>query len=268
MELLIVVGIIALLTAIIALAFRGVRAQARRTTCAANLHGVGLALGTYAMSSRRWLPTRFQGVDSVFDTFRMRTNDGQYRNLGLLLPYLDKPETFYCPSQDQDGSPGIAYNTRGNPWGGPPGQQARASRLALPVLLAPVAGWNGVSSTDADNSTTQPGVGNSGPGPGVNSSFPARACHTGAATPRWTTLNYGNKVVYSDFIGVDDWPGRGRYREGLQAPHDGAGCNRLFGEGSVGWAPSEPLNRLRPITASEPTMDQLIEYYQLLDVLP
>ncbi len=45
--------------------------------------------------------------------------------------------------------------------------------------------------------------------------------------------NYSNKVIYSDFIGVDAWPGRGRFQRQISNPHRSRGYNRLFGDGSV-----------------------------------
>jgi hypothetical protein len=84
----------------------------------------------------------------------------------------------------------------------------------------------------------------------------------------WTLPNHSNKVIYSDFIGVDRWEGRGRLPNGLSAPHDSQGYNRLFGDGSVLWAAGGRLDALRPVGPAEPTLVELMEYYRLLDVLP
>lgn len=55
-EILVVVGIIALLISIIMPAFKKARTQARRTTCASNLHQVGLAMMSYMQESRDRMP--------------------------------------------------------------------------------------------------------------------------------------------------------------------------------------------------------------------
>ncbi|MGQ9650876.1 MAG: prepilin-type N-terminal cleavage/methylation domain-containing protein [Phycisphaerae bacterium] len=56
-EVLVVVAIIALLVAILLPSLRKVRENARATTCACNLHQVGLAIEVYACEQRNWLPT-------------------------------------------------------------------------------------------------------------------------------------------------------------------------------------------------------------------
>jgi hypothetical protein len=86
--------------------------------------------------------------------------------------------------------------------------------------------------------------------------------------PRWTLLSYANKVVYSDFIGVDDWPGSGKFSGHLRAPHRSEGYNRLFGDGSVFWVGDAAVDSVRPVDATPPTHEELYQYYQQLDVLP
>jgi len=104
----------------------------------------------------------------------------------------------------------------------------------------------------------------------VNSAYPARGRGAGGVgLPAWTLLNHTNKVIYSDFIGIDEWPCDGRLTGPmLQAPHESEGCNRLFGDGSASWAGAGPINALRPVDANVPTDQELLDYYRLLDVLP
>src|SRR6476620_2394348 len=55
-EILVVVGIIALLISILMPSLKRARAQARRTSCASNLHEVGLAMMSYLHDSHDHMP--------------------------------------------------------------------------------------------------------------------------------------------------------------------------------------------------------------------
>lgn len=231
-ELVVVVLLIGLLTTILLPVLGRVRDLGMRAQCAANLHTLGIACSAYAMSNQSALPEHFAAPNPPFDSFWMRQDGGELVNLGLLVPLADAQETFYCPSHEADTNPDIAQGAAGNKWGGPRGK-------------------------------------GHGPPPGANSSFSARArWPNGTALATWSILHHGNKVIYSDFIGVDDWPGRGRFRGPLFASHAGEGCNRLFGDGSALWCSAAPLNDLRPVGPETPTPEELMEYYELLDVLP
>jgi len=231
-ELTVVVLLLALLTTILLPVLRHVRELGMRGQCAANLHAIGIACTGYAMSNQSTLPEHFASPNPPFDSFWMRRGGGELVNLGLLASLADAQEAFYCPSHKVNTSPDIAQGAGGNKWGGPRGK-------------------------------------GHGPPPGANSSFPARArWPDGRALATWSILHHGNKVIYSDFIGVDQWPGRGRFHGPVFAPHAGDGCNRLFGDGSALWCSAARLNDLRPVGPDTPTPQELMEYYELLDVLP
>ena len=55
--------------------------------------------------------------------------------------------------------------------------------------------------------------------------------------------DYTEKVIYSDFIGVDEFQGGGIIKGWILAPHKGQGYNRLFGDTSVRWTRPGPLTR-------------------------
>lgn len=239
-----VVVIVALLAACLLPALSHARRAAIRAQCAANLHQVGLAVATYSIVYHSRLPTHHVEPGLAFDTFAMSLSDGSDVNLGLLVAYTGGP-AFYCPAQPADRSPDIAYDSLHNPW-------AWRRGPGEPQPWGPAPGPGG-PPTPA----------------GPNASYATRSRGpAGAAGAAWTELNYSNKVIYSDFIGVDDWPGGGRLAHGLRAPHDGEGYNRLFGDGSVLWATSERIHAVRPVGPMEPTPHELLEYYELLDVLP
>ena len=258
-ELVIVVAVVVALLAFLAPLVGRIEARRQRLACAANLHSIGTATASFALDHSRRLPAHYGGGAISFDTFWMRRNNGEYVNLGLLLDYVGTPEQFYCISHDGGSSPNIAFDTPPNNWyrrskvsRGGDGFRAPSGLMGLPSL----AGLD------------RPPVKHDPPN-GVNSSYPARSRdYPREGLPRWSMLNYTNKVIYSDFIGVDGWPARGRFSDALRAPHDSQGYNRLFGDGLVAWVDSEKINAFRPVDADEPTPEQLHEYYKLLDVLP
>ena len=251
MEVLVVTVILALLAALVVPVLFSVVQYGHRTTCAANLHNVGVATGSYAVDHYRALPTHHGGGTVTFDTFWMTDEANQPVNLGLLADYVSSPELFYCPTQTEETSPSIAYNSSANKWNwkkdkdnGGGGGRGRFSFSMAGVKL------------DEVNA-------------GLNSSFAARSReHNKWSLPRWTLLNYGNKVIYSDFVGIDGWPGGGRFQTPIRAPHQSVGCNRLFGDGSVLWADAADINIGRKVGRNTPNARQLYEYYLLLDVLP
>lgn len=248
-EVVIVVAIIAVVTAILIPVAGEVRRRGIRLRCMGNLRQVGLAAAAYTVDHRFHLPTHHRDSALAFDTFLMQRDTGQPVNLGLLVDRVSSPSALYCPSQDVERSPDIAFDSPQNRW-----------RWRSGAGAGPGAG---------------PGPGGPGPGPGPsepagpNASFAARfRSDAGGVEPAWTMLNYSNKVIYSDFVGVDDWPGRGRFTGPLRAPHDSRGYNRLFGDGSVLWADSSTLNARRPVGPAEPTLSEMRDYFDWLDVMP
>ncbi len=245
-ELIVVVAIVGIAAAIAIPTVLGVRERNIRVACAASLRNVGLGTSAYALDTRGTLPTHYARGDVVFDTFAMRhkKNDeyGLYVNLGLLTGYVENPASFYCPSHDADHTPSLAHDAPGNRWHGPP---PWAHGHGPPIPATP------------------------GPPERMNSSFAARCRYqAGRPAPRWMLINHANKVIYTDFIGVDGWRGSGPFSETVLAPHAGKGYNRLYGEGSVSWVDTADVEADRPIDAEAPTAAELRDYFQRLDVLP
>ncbi|OQB86038.1 MAG: hypothetical protein BWX88_01440 [Planctomycetes bacterium ADurb.Bin126] len=256
LELLVTIGVISLLLGILVPSLLRVRFTNARTVCAASLRQMGLGVWSYAINNSATLPIHHDDKNDPFDTFVMcRLEDEELVNLGLVVPYVQEIGPFYCPSQDAVTSPSLGCNTPENRW--------------VESDVANVAGISGGEIIGlAKPPKTKPG-GPPEPPAGLNSSFAARTrAYKDEGLPSWKTFNHANKVIYSDFVGLDKSPGRGRFKKRISAPHGGEGCNRLFGNGSVQWADMGPLNNLRPVGPAAPNARELYEYYKLLDVLP
>lgn len=129
-ELLVVIGVIALLISILLPALTKARAAAQRTACLSNLRQVHLAFVFYAQAFNdqvpigcRNSPNKLGGIVTQFDSMiysgdTTGKTSGQYVLFGYLYPanLMRAPNIFYCPSQTD---PKTSFNTSANPW--PPG---------------------------------------------------------------------------------------------------------------------------------------------------
>lgn len=120
-ELLVVVAIIALIIALILPALGRAKEQSRRTVCAANLKGIGIAINVYAEENNNRIPPFYRGIkDNQWYQFGWGpfTTAPYYQpwttfigafppnawtgtnNIGLLyeLQLITNPHNFYCPS--------------------------------------------------------------------------------------------------------------------------------------------------------------------------
>ena len=95
-ELLVVIGIIALLIALLLPTVSRAREQSRRTACLSNLRQLGLAMIMYANEHRDRLPNS-NPPNTVLDYFAT-----DYVLITLNERYLKAPAVFHCPS---DGDP-------------------------------------------------------------------------------------------------------------------------------------------------------------------
>jgi prepilin-type N-terminal cleavage/methylation domain-containing protein/prepilin-type processing-associated H-X9-DG protein len=132
-ELLVVIGIIALLIGILLPALNRAREQANVTKCASNLRQIGIASLLYANDNKGFLPLRGQYFKSndpnqgrfqlkePFYTYQVKSAGHPYEvermvQLGLLVvkKYIKAPEALVCPIGMDD--PSFGYNSMAKPW--------------------------------------------------------------------------------------------------------------------------------------------------------
>ena len=139
-ELLVVIGIIALLVSILLPALNRAREQAQRTKCLANLRSIGQMVTIYVNLHKGALPLGFWTNSDGAPTKAVQNNYGiafretgfgpaavlRFNGLGLLYPAgligtglqnntASEGEVFYCPSFVED-NPDHTYNGSSNPW--------------------------------------------------------------------------------------------------------------------------------------------------------
>jgi len=186
-ELLVVIGIIAVLVAILLPALQKAREAARRTQCLSNLRTIGQALYLYAHKYKDQVPLGFssggggatRAYQNNYHLFRRSPGSvnghpgtvGRYVGLGLLMPANciseGEGQVYYCPSfQDLEH----AYDTALNPWGpsqrGPTGPTSvqssyscrtsdpTSTRSEIPNNEEPLGGDRGVGWTTGGAGST------------------------------------------------------------------------------------------------------------------
>ena len=115
-EMLVVIGIIALLIAILLPTLNHSREAARRVSCLSNLRQVHAAFQLYAMANHDQVPLGYRTASKQFNSMVFSTTGGNHWVLfGLLYNagLLNNPAVLFCPSEN---NPKFMYNTSANPW--------------------------------------------------------------------------------------------------------------------------------------------------------
>jgi prepilin-type N-terminal cleavage/methylation domain-containing protein len=116
-ELLVVIGIIALLISILLPTLSKAREAGERTVCLSNLRELGNAIRIYAAQNKDQIPIGYmdQHQFSYFVNWRNQ-NGTKLSMMGLLAVsrLTSNPKAFYCPTLIED--PSWGYNTPNNRW--------------------------------------------------------------------------------------------------------------------------------------------------------
>jgi prepilin-type N-terminal cleavage/methylation domain-containing protein/prepilin-type processing-associated H-X9-DG protein len=117
-ELLVVIGIIAILIGILLPAIARARESARRAACLSNLRQTSLAFRFYAHDHRDQVPLGYRAGIKQFNSMVYSSTAVQLVVFGWLYAggYMRTPQVFFCPSEVD---PRSMFATNENPW--PPG---------------------------------------------------------------------------------------------------------------------------------------------------
>lgn len=121
-ELLVVIGVIALLMSMLMPALGRANAAAKRTLCLSNLRSVYSAFSAYSQANRGQVPLGYRIVggnpSKQYNSMVYSATTGKFVQFGLLYKagLMTPPAAFFCPSET---NPQSMLNTPTNPW--PPG---------------------------------------------------------------------------------------------------------------------------------------------------
>ncbi|MGE5609337.1 MAG: type II secretion system protein [Bacillota bacterium] len=117
-ELLVVVGIVAILAAILLPTLTKAHEASLRTACLSNLRQVHASFQLYAMDNKDRVPLGYRGGRKQWNSMVYSATVGRLVLFGVLYGRgaMSQPRVFFCPAET---NPRAMFNTPENPW--PPG---------------------------------------------------------------------------------------------------------------------------------------------------
>jgi prepilin-type N-terminal cleavage/methylation domain-containing protein/prepilin-type processing-associated H-X9-DG protein len=241
-ELLVVIGIIALLISVLLPALNKAREQAKRTQCLSNLRTMGQFINMYANANKGAVPL---GSDRAIQTnYRLLSSAkrDQYQMLGLLIPAfrISDGRFMYCQTADQASK---QYNTPANPWPwpevsptSPSVQMAYGSRpsrkmgAATGTPVVPGVTWGNIAEFN-EQPWTWPGTsGDATAGFRFDQLLPPASGKPPRPMPKITQIK--STAIVADLLGSSD---------AIKQTHKD-GVNALYGDGSARY-----YKRTRPL---------------------
>ena len=131
-ELLVVIGIIALLIAILVPTLTKARSAANRAVCLSNQRQLASAMHSYTYDNKGAFPYNFDGMNASLSWYvwykeaeAYKFTDGGWFGLGMLFRknYIKDPKAFYCPEMREEK---FTYPTGWVGWGGASGRDRKS----------------------------------------------------------------------------------------------------------------------------------------------
>jgi prepilin-type N-terminal cleavage/methylation domain-containing protein len=253
-ELLVVIGIIALLISILLPALNRARDQARKTQCLSNLRTQGQIMQMYMNQNKGALPVGTWGAYPEYGYVLWQQTNAIHIGLGLMMPAGLIPtdpvqdvntgdgRMFYCPVQTNQGS---GYNDPGNEWYGTPGAATRMSYTQRPEWRYENKSWvTHIWNADA-----------------ANGSHVRTPVYPAAWFPK--AKDFKERALVMDML-VN--PSHDSFLQGHKT-----GCNVLYSDWSAKWVPYDNLQpmirTMQGIWTGTPTTGTRAEFYKIWKML-
>jgi prepilin-type N-terminal cleavage/methylation domain-containing protein len=152
-ELLVVIGIIALLISILLPSLTKARESAKNAKCLSNLHQIAIALQIYANDNKDQVPVGCSAGTSTQNQWWAGywMTDGGYGMWGCLYnaKLMNEPRIYFCPNQND---PRFAYDDpQNNPWPTDATWNSLSMRTRIGYTFRPSVVWTFTSTSATPN---------------------------------------------------------------------------------------------------------------------